>query len=155
MSTKREQQQRRQRLRPHPARDQVISFLQNSSTPLSPTQLSKLSGETLGSVAYHVRTLAAAGVVELADEGRVRGAVEHYYALTPAYRDLPTSDPIRLALSLCGALTVPGGVGGAPVLAELDDRARQEIRGLVDDLTAKVREIARVSTQRAASSAST
>jgi DNA-binding transcriptional ArsR family regulator len=68
-------------LRAHPVRDQIVDVMRSYGKPISPTQLSRITGGTLGSVAYHVRTLVAAGVVELADEGRVRGAVEHFYAL--------------------------------------------------------------------------
>ena len=34
---------------------------------------------TLGTVSYHVRTLHQLGLIELVDETRVRGAVEHHY----------------------------------------------------------------------------
>jgi DNA-binding transcriptional ArsR family regulator len=51
----------------------------------SPNAIRKALGDdgaTLGAVAYHCRALRDAGIVRLAREGRVRGAVEHHYTLT-------------------------------------------------------------------------
>lgn len=45
----------------------------------SPNELSQWLGTTLGATAYHVRTLHKLGLIELVDETRVRGAVEHHY----------------------------------------------------------------------------
>lgn len=45
----------------------------------SPNQLAGWLGASLGTVAYHVRTLEQLGLIELVDETRVRGAVEHHY----------------------------------------------------------------------------
>jgi hypothetical protein len=45
----------------------------------SPNQLAKWLEHPLGTVAYHVRTLERLGLIELANETRVRGAVEHHY----------------------------------------------------------------------------
>lgn len=130
-------------------RDEIINLLQNSSTPLSPTQMARFLGGTLGSIAYHVRTLAAAGILVLADEGRVRGAVEHFYALAPDVPLAPTSDPVRLALALSRALSVQAPEGGDPLLTELDDQGRDEIRHLVDAFALKVRSVALAATLRA------
>lgn len=147
--TKREQAQRRAALRPHPARDQVIDILREHDRPLSPTQMARITGRTLGAVAYHVRTLAAAGIVVLADEGRVRGAVEHYYALAIDEHELPRGDRADALLAVCG-LTVLPGERGLPQPVVLDDRARVELLELLPRLRATVGRIAAESTQRAA-----
>src|SRR3954464_12059243 len=47
--------------------------------PARPGELSGWLGSTLGTTAYHVRTLERLGLVELVAEHRVRGAVEHHY----------------------------------------------------------------------------
>src|ERR1044072_7265348 len=95
MASKREQAERRKSLRPHPARDQIVDVMRSYGQPLRPPQLSRIPGGSLGSTAYHVRTLEEAGVVELTDEGRVRGAVEHFYALVPVSpQDLQLTDPV-------------------------------------------------------------
>lgn len=44
-------------------------------------------GATLGTIAYHFRWLDQRGMIELVDETRVRGAVEHHYAITQAGLD--------------------------------------------------------------------
>ncbi|MCW3004731.1 MAG: winged helix-turn-helix transcriptional regulator [Conexibacter sp.] len=147
-STKRQQQQRRATLRPHPARDQIIDVMRSYGRPISPTRLAKVTGATLGSVAYHVRTLVAAGVVELADEGRVRGAVEHFYALVPNDEDTQLADPVGTLLGLCGALTVPSPDGGYPRPALLDEHARDELRTIIERLRPQVQGIVAGATQR-------
>jgi DNA-binding transcriptional ArsR family regulator len=150
MPTKKQQQERRATLRPHRLRDQIIDVMRTYGKPISPTQISRITGRTLGSVAYHVRTLVAAGVVELADEGRVRGAVEHFYALVPGEGDSqPLTDPIGAVLGLCGALTVADPDGGYPRPVALDDRARSDLRKIIERLEPEVRAVAADATARA------
>ena len=55
--------------------------------PASPVRLAKqLDDIPLGSVSYHVRQLAEAGLVELTETVPRRGAIEHIYAITPRGR---------------------------------------------------------------------
>jgi DNA-binding transcriptional ArsR family regulator len=61
----------------HPLRVRILAMLDERKA--SPNQLSGWLGATLGTVAYHVRTLEQLGLIELVDETRVRGAVEHHY----------------------------------------------------------------------------
>jgi DNA-binding transcriptional ArsR family regulator len=151
-STKKEKQERRASLRPHPARDQILDVMRSYGKPISPTQLARITGGTLGSTAYHVRTLVAAGVVELADEGRVRGAVEHFYAIVPGGEDeTRLTDPVAQLLGLCGALTVPDPDGGYPRPTVLDDPAREQLQALIAQLRPEVRTIVAAATERTAS----
>ena len=46
---------------------------------LSPSMLATKTGQPLGNVAYHIRVLLDAGVIEKTQERPVRGAVEHFY----------------------------------------------------------------------------
>jgi DNA-binding transcriptional ArsR family regulator len=149
MATKREKQRRLATLRPHPVRDQIVDVMRSYGKPISPTQITRVTGGTLGSVAYHVRTLAAAGVIELADEGRVRGAVEHLYALVRD--DAPLVDPVGNLLSICGSLTVPATDGGYPIPVSLDEAARRDLRAVIERIQPEVRQIAQTSTARATS----
>jgi DNA-binding transcriptional ArsR family regulator len=149
-STKRQQELRRRTLRPHPARDQIIDVMRSYGQPISPTRLAKITGATLGSVAYHVRTLVGAGVVELADEGRVRGAVEHFYALVADEEATQLTDPVATLMGLCGALTVPSTNGDYPRPVVLDERARGELRAVLDELRPKVRAIVAEAARRGA-----
>jgi DNA-binding transcriptional ArsR family regulator len=149
MTTKRERDKRRKSLRPHPTRDQILDVMRSYGEPISPTQLARILGAPLGSTAYHVRTLVSAGVVELADEGRVRGAVEHFYALVPGEEEqVRLNDPITQLLNLCGALTQPDPSGGYPRPTTLDDEGRERLSALIEKLTPQVRRIAAEATDR-------
>jgi DNA-binding transcriptional ArsR family regulator len=68
----------------HPMRVRILAMLDERTA--SPNQLSGWLDASLGTVAYHVRTLLTLGLIELVDETRVRGAVEHHYRAKP----LPT-----------------------------------------------------------------
>lgn len=61
----------------HPLRVRLLALLEERAA--SPRQLADLVGAKLGVVAYHVRTLERLGLVELVEETRVRGAIEHHY----------------------------------------------------------------------------
>jgi len=61
----------------HPLRVRILAMLDERKA--SPNQLSGWLDASLGTVAYHVRTLEQLGLIELVDETRVRGAVEHHY----------------------------------------------------------------------------
>ncbi len=61
----------------HPLRVRILAMLDERQA--SPNQLAGWLGASLGTVAYHVRTLLQLGMIELVDETRVRGAVEHHY----------------------------------------------------------------------------
>ena len=65
----------------HPLRVRILAMLQERTA--SPSQLSEWLGATLGTTAYHVRSLHQLGLIELADETRVRGAIEHHYRAGP------------------------------------------------------------------------
>jgi DNA-binding transcriptional ArsR family regulator len=134
------QQKRRATLRPHPMRDQIIDVMRSYGQPISPTRLAVVTGGSLGSVSYHVRTLVAAGVLVLADEGRVRGAVEHFYALANE-DEAPLTDPAEALLALCGALTVPSPDGGYPRAVVLDEKARDAVDTVLARLRPQVQSI--------------
>lgn len=151
MASAREQQKRRKTLRPHPARDQIVDAMRSYGQPISPTRLAEVTGNTLGSIAYHVRTLLAAGVVELAEEGRVRGAVEHFYALVPD-NEAEINDPLVGLQKLCGVLTLPTGENGYPQPVPLDDEGRAQMQKILDTMRPKVQRIVRETAKRAAAS---
>lgn len=141
---------RREALRPHPKRDAIIDALRNSKEPLSPNQLAKITNSTLGALAYHVRTLLAAGVIELADEKRRRGAIEHFYRLVDANQQpVGMGDPIETLVGLCRARTLRSANGGPPRLAVVDDAARDELGALLERMTKQVQKIVTTSTERA------
>ena len=61
----------------HPLRIRILAMLSERSA--SPVQLAGKLDATLGTVAYHVRTLHSLGLLELVDTRQRRGATEHYY----------------------------------------------------------------------------
>jgi predicted ArsR family transcriptional regulator len=138
----------RRTLRPHPTRDQILDVMRQHGKPISPVQLSRITGTTLGSTAYHVRMLLTAEVIEPAGEHRgVRGSTEHFYRLVA--EDAAQADAVKQLLSLCGALTVHHSDGGGyPVPSEIDGDARAELEGLLDRLRPQVQQIAAASTAR-------
>src|SRR5215210_5858338 len=61
----------------HPLRVRILALLEERTA--SPVELAGWLGASLGTTAYHVRTLERIGLIELVHETRVRGAVEHHY----------------------------------------------------------------------------
>src|SRR3954470_5744282 len=61
----------------HPLRVRILAMLQERTA--SPSELSEWLGATPGTTAHHLRALHKLGLIELADETRVRGAIEHHY----------------------------------------------------------------------------
>ena len=97
-----------QRAMAHPMRGRILAALDGRE--LSPVELARELGATLGVVSYHVRVLAEAGVVELARTTARRGAIQHHYRLSEH-----------------------GAVSGSVALtAERADRLAGELRAVVD-----------------------
>lgn len=65
----------------HPVRLRMLSLL--TGAPMSAAELSREMGGTHANASYHLRTLVEAGLVELAEERRVRGGRERRYAVAP------------------------------------------------------------------------
>lgn len=61
----------------HPTRVAIINAL--AAEPMSPVQVSRKIGVSLGATSYHFRKLAEDKTIKLHSERRVRGAVEHIY----------------------------------------------------------------------------
>ena len=61
----------------HPTRIRVLAMLRERRA--SPVELSDRLGESLGTVAYHVRTLKNLGLIKLVATRQRRGATEHIY----------------------------------------------------------------------------
>jgi DNA-binding transcriptional ArsR family regulator len=81
----------------HPLRVRILAMLGERKS--SPRELAELLGATLGTTAYHVRTLERLALIELVDERPVRGAIEHYYRATsrPALTDAAWSQATPIA----------------------------------------------------------
>jgi DNA-binding transcriptional ArsR family regulator len=73
----------------HPFRRLLLKHYVEATEMLSPKELALLTKQPLSSVSYHVRQLAEAGAVELADEQPVRGSVKHFYVATKLVKETP------------------------------------------------------------------
>jgi DNA-binding transcriptional ArsR family regulator len=62
----------------HPLRIRILAMLEERDA--SPVQLAEHLDATLGTVAYHVRTLEKLGLIEMVATHQRRGATEHVYA---------------------------------------------------------------------------
>jgi DNA-binding transcriptional ArsR family regulator len=62
----------------HPLRIRILALLEERDA--SPVQLAQLLDATLGTVAYHVRTLEQLGLIKMVATHQRRGATEHVYA---------------------------------------------------------------------------
>ena len=61
----------------HPLRVTIMALLEERSS--SPVELARNLDASLGTVAYHVRTLHRLGLIDLVDETPVRGSIQHHY----------------------------------------------------------------------------
>lgn len=84
----------------HPVRVDLVLH----DGPILPARFAEARGTELGVVAYHVRKLEAAGVLELVDERQVRGAIAKTLGLTARGKEL-----VPLARRLRWAYTGKGG----------------------------------------------
>jgi DNA-binding transcriptional ArsR family regulator len=123
----------------HPLRVRILAMLDERKA--SPNQLSGWLGASLGTVAYHVRTLEQLGMVELVDETRVRGAVEHHYRAKE--RPLVTvegwaeASPIAKQAAVGSSLDVIAEYSKASAAAGGFDRADAQLRRALARLDAR------------------
>jgi DNA-binding transcriptional ArsR family regulator len=73
----------------HPTRLQILEALRHSDV-LSPKQLVELvePSITLGTMSHHTRELRSVGLLAGAGTRPVRGALQHFYRLSPRGREL-------------------------------------------------------------------
>lgn len=66
----------------HPLKIAVLDALaERGGEKRSPNELAIQFGESVNTVAYHVRSLADAGLIKCVDTRQKRGATEHFYGL--------------------------------------------------------------------------
>lgn len=94
----------------HPLRVRIISMLEERDA--SPVQLAERLDATLGTVAYHVRTLERLGLIEMVATHQRRGATEHVYSARahPRFSSSAWSstNPITKHLMIASALSQIG-----------------------------------------------
>jgi DNA-binding transcriptional ArsR family regulator len=156
----------------HPLRRSLLTALRGRTA--SPRELAAEMNVPLPKLSYHVRQLAAAGLLLLVRERPRRGVTEHFYTAAgrthmPAHFYDALPDPVRHAiasswLSDVGRTVEQQLAGGAyenpearlhRVSAYLDETARGELAKAVDDLYELVLKLEQRSDSRQAGTAST
>jgi hypothetical protein len=66
----------------HPLRIRILAAMNAPKRRYSPIQLAEQIDEPVGNVAYHFRELVAFGLLEVVEENKRRGAVEHVHEAT-------------------------------------------------------------------------
>jgi DNA-binding transcriptional ArsR family regulator len=109
----------------HPLRVRILALLEERAA--SPVELARWLDATVGTVAYHVRTLRALGLIELVAETRVRGGLAHHYRAKPALRvsaeDWDDAGPVAKQASVGAELDTIAGYARAAAATGGFDRA--------------------------------
>jgi AraC-like DNA-binding protein len=63
----------------HPMRIRILAAMNSPRRQYSPIQLAEAWGLGIGTVSYHFRELVNLGFLEIVDERKIRGAVEHVH----------------------------------------------------------------------------
>ena len=63
----------------HPLRRKLLRALHGSDDAHSPVQLSKLTGEDVSSIDYHIKILVSMGAAVKTGDRKVRGARENFF----------------------------------------------------------------------------
>ena len=123
----------------HPLRVRILAILDERQA--SPNQLAGWLEASLGTVAYHVRTLLQLGLIELVDETRVRGAVEHHYRSVArpsvSAEAWAQASPIAKQAAVGSSLEVIGEYARLSAAAGGFDRSDAQLRRLLLRLDAR------------------
>ena len=113
----------------HPLRVRILSMLEERDA--SPVQLAEHLDATLGTVAYHVRTLERLGLIEMVATHQRRGATEHVYAARehPRFssRAWAATHPMTKHMMIASALSQVGEVAAQSAAAGGFDRSESTL----------------------------
>lgn len=73
----------------HPTRCDILRTIAQKDECISPARISEEINESVGNVGYHVLVLKECDALDLVDTRQVRGATEHFYAVTSKLRNTP------------------------------------------------------------------
>jgi DNA-binding transcriptional ArsR family regulator len=100
----------------HPVRAKVLAMMAGQT--VSPKEVAATLNKPIANVAYHVRELERAGLIELVDERKRRGATEHFYSVTGPMSEEEMADLSTPAKEFLAALTLHSVIGDAAIAAE-------------------------------------
>lgn len=110
----------------------LLSLIADAGKPISTTDLSKLTGQTLGATAHHVRALAKHRLIECAGIERVRGAIKTFYVPTDIGREALRRPRVETLMILVGAVSDEGAQ--RPSVAAFDELAYDEAHEALERL---------------------
>ena len=131
----------------HPLRLKVLQALGDSDAALTNRELAERIGVDPGHLHFHVRMLAKAGLIELAEGGRGREkpyrAVAAHLAVPPEFRASPVATELRAAiLEEVGRGWDTYGRGSEFFGTQLNMRLHPDtVRELLDELVRKASEL--------------
>ncbi len=125
----------------HPMRVRILTAMNSPKRRYSPIQLAELWGEDVSNVAYHFRELVAYELLEVVEENKRRGAVEHVHAAKPTAlaweREWAQMPPVfkqhMLALTERLAVEALGAAIDAGTFETRDDTVLAQDTMLVDE----------------------
>ncbi len=151
----------------HPLRVRILALLEEETS--SPVQLAKKLGASLGTVAYHVRTLHELGLLQDVGTTPRRGAVEHHYKAvprprvsreawenaSPVIKQAITDATLLQILDYCRIAAAAGGFDrGEAVVSrtalKLDERGWKELSDAFSTLLASMESVAAQAAERLA-----
>lgn len=145
----------------HPLRMRILTALDRQTA--SPRQLADQFNERLGTVSYHIKTLADLELIELVGSQPRRGAVEHYYRTVSrwvvsdeAWGDLPrivrqalTRNVLHQVAADLNASTFDGPADHlSRAVFQLDKQGSSELAATLLELLTRADQIARESRNR-------
>jgi DNA-binding transcriptional ArsR family regulator len=96
----------------HPIRRAIVAHMRHLDRPVTPGEMATDFGCSLGVVAYHFRMLRDYGLVSLDHMEPRRGALQHFYVLTPSAPDGHALRYEELRGWVTEALNLPGAPYG-------------------------------------------
>jgi DNA-binding transcriptional ArsR family regulator len=149
----------------HPLRVRILALLQERAA--SPVELARWLHATVGTVAYHVRTLRSLGLIELVAETRVRGGLAHHYrarigppvspkawaAASPVAKQAAVGAALDTIADYARTAAATGGFDAqsahlARVPMRLDQQGWQEASDACQELLGRLNEIAAAARER-------
>ena len=142
----------------HPMRVRIIAATNSPKRRYSPNVFAEEINEEVGRVAYHFRELKALGFLEVVEEHRRRGSIEHVYGptlraaawerewaqLPPAVKQHLAALSLRLGVEAVGASIDDGRFEARDDAVIAQDTLRVDARGATEALAVLVEAVDRL-----------
>lgn len=125
----------------------MLSIVAAHGRPISTSDVARVTGQSLGATAHHMRALAGSGFLDWAGERRARGALQTFYVVSEQGREALRVPRVEALFLLVGAVVTDAGAGLSPI-ARLDEQAIDAVAKLFDTVRPRLEAIARESHAR-------